>query len=416
MLVHGFVRRTRSQGDAVTSMTETGQILPSCVVAILAFEGVQPIDISGPAQGFTTANEEGATPPYSVHVVGPEPGVMRTASGFGITVKPYPSSSVDTLVVPGGPGIHAIRKNPAWLTLVADMTGRSGRVCSVCTEAFVMAAASLLDGRRAVTHWRSCDLPASDHPGIVVDPDPIFIEDGKYWTTAGVTAGIDLTLALIERDHGAALASRVARRPVEPMRRPGGQKQFSEMLDLQSKDAAPFEALLRAVAAHLARDWSVEAMAAAVGQSPRNFHRRFEAATQTTPAQAVKHIRAEMARTLLQTTELQNGPPLRHNGEVRQGKNDGDQHKARAGPRTGKAKRSHPSFHASPRQTSSPPSTSRPTKKHSRNVSGRTRARSHPPNAMPASAGTRASSEAPAPARVPRRARPGRLQAPAWRR
>jgi transcriptional regulator GlxA family with amidase domain len=307
MLVHGFVRLTGSQGDAVASMTESGQILPSRVVAILAFEGVQPIDISGPAQGFTTANEEGAIPPYSVHVVGPEPGVVRTASGFGITVEPCPSSDVDTLVVPGGPGVHAIRKNLDWLTLMADMAGRSGRVCSVCTGAFLMAAASLLDGRRAVTHWRSCDLLASDHPGIIVDPDPIFIEDGKYWTTAGVTAGIDLTLALIERDHGAALASRVARRLVVPMRRPGGQKQLSEMLALQSRDAAPFEVLLRSVAAHPARDWSVETMAAAVGQSPRNFHRRFEAATQTTPAQAIERIRAEMARTLLQTIGLRMG-------------------------------------------------------------------------------------------------------------
>ena len=307
MPVHGFVRGTRSQGDAVASMTEAGQILPSHVVAILAFEGVQPIDISGPAQGFTTANEEGAIPPYSVHVVGLEQEMVRTASGFGITVEPCPPSDVDTLVVPGGPGVHAIRRNPAWLTVMVEIAGRSGRVCSVCTGAFLIAAAGFLDGRRAVTHWRSCDLLASDYPRVVVDADPIFIEDGKYWTTAGVTAGIDLTLALIERDHGAALASRVARRLVVPMRRSGGQKQFSEMLALQSKDAAPFEGLLLAVAAHPARDWSVEAMAAAVGQSSRNFHRRFEAATRTTPAQAVERVRAEMARTLLQTTGLRMG-------------------------------------------------------------------------------------------------------------
>jgi len=285
-------------------MTEIGQILPSHVVAIFAYEGVQPIDISGPAQGFATANEEGAVPPYSVHVVGPEPGMVRTASGFGIAVEPCPLSSVGTLVIPGGPGVHTLGNDPTWLALMAGMAERSDRVCSVCTGAFLVAASGLLDGRRVVTHWRSCDLLTSDYPSIVVDPDPIFIEDGKYWTTAGVTAGIDLTLALIERDHGAALASRVARRLVVPMRRAGDQKQFSEMLALQSKDAAPFEALLRAVAADPTRDWSVPAMAAIVGQSARNFHRHFEAATQTTPARAVERIRAEIARTLLGTTEL----------------------------------------------------------------------------------------------------------------
>jgi transcriptional regulator GlxA family with amidase domain len=282
-------------------MTETGQILPIHRVAILAFDGVQPIDLSGPAQAFATANEEGASPPYAIHVIGPSAGTAATASGFGITVETCPVGAIGTLVIPGGPGVYALRENTAWLTFLVTVAARSGRVCSVCTGAFLAAAAGLLDGKRAVTHWRSCARLAAEYPAVTVDNRPLFIEDGTVWTTAGVTAGIDLSLALIERDHGATLASRVAGRLVVPMRRLGEQKQFSDMLALQSRTAAPFEPLLLAVRADPARAWSVQEMASVVGQSPRNFHRRFVTSVGMTPARAVEQLRAELADGLLQS-------------------------------------------------------------------------------------------------------------------
>lgn len=280
-------------------MTEMGQNLPFHLVAILAYEGVQPIDLSGPAQAFATANEEGADPPYVINVVGPAAGTVMTTSGFGIAVEACPSGAIDTLVIPGGPGVQRLQGDPVWLAFLTATAGRAVRICSVCTGAFLAAAAGLLDGRRAVTHWRACTEFAKRYPAVLVDPRPLFIEDGPVWTTAGVTAGIDLTLALIERDHGAALASRVAGRLVVPMRRAGGQKQYSDMLTLQSLGAAPFGPLLAAVATDPIRNWSVQEMAVVAGQSPRNFHRRFVAATGTTPAKAVEQVRAELAYTLL---------------------------------------------------------------------------------------------------------------------
>jgi transcriptional regulator GlxA family with amidase domain len=227
-----------------------------------------------------------------------------TASGFGIVTAACPEGGIDTLIVPGGPGVHALRRDAAWLAFLAAAAARAGRVCAVCTGAFLAAASGLLDGRRAVTHWRACAELAAAYPAVTVDAQPLFIEDGPVWTTAGVTAGIDLTLALIERDQGAAMAARVARRLVVPMRRSGRQKQFSDVLALQSRSAAPFQSLLMAVAAEPGRHWSVPEMAAIVGQSPRNFHRHFVAATGTTPAKAVERVRAELAHTLLHSKGL----------------------------------------------------------------------------------------------------------------
>ncbi|MFC3126101.1 GlxA family transcriptional regulator [Pseudoroseomonas globiformis] len=282
-------------------MTDTGQIPPIHLVAIVAFNGVQPIDLSGPAQAFVTANEEGADPPYSVQVVGRPAITVLTTSGFGIATGECPAGRIGTLVIPGGPGVHALREDGGWLAFLIEAAERADRICSVCTGAFLLAAAGLLDNRRAVTHWRSCGRLAADYPSVSVDDRPLFIEDGPVWTTAGVTAGIDLTLALIERDHGAALAARVARRLVVPLRRAGGQKQLSDVLALQVRGAAPFEPLLEAIAAEPARSWSVEEMATMAGQSPRSFHRHFTRRVGTTPARAVERLRAEMAYALLRS-------------------------------------------------------------------------------------------------------------------
>jgi transcriptional regulator GlxA family with amidase domain len=153
-------------------------------------------------------------------------------------------------------------------------------------------------------HWRSCAQLAEEFPEVCVDPEPLFIQVGKIWTTAGVTAGIELSLALIEQDHSAALATRVARRLVVYMKRPGGQRQYSEPLELQRATSAPYDSLMQKVASRPAAAWRIETLAASAGQTPRTCHRKFVAATGVTPAEAVQKLRCELARSLLQTTRL----------------------------------------------------------------------------------------------------------------
>jgi transcriptional regulator GlxA family with amidase domain len=286
-------------------MSKTGQNMPSRAVVILAYDGVQLIDIAGPTQSLTTANEEGASPPYAVRLVAVSGGPVRTASGVKLMADPLPrAAAIDTLLVPGGPGVHVLRKDRRALAALRRLYARSRRVCAICTGAFALAEIGLLNKRRVVTHWRSCAQLAKEFPEVSVDPEPLFIQAGKIWTTAGVTAGIDLTLALIEQDHSAALATSVARRLVVYMKRPGGQRQYSEPLELQRADSAPYDSLMQKVASQPAAAWSIETLAVSAGQTTRTFHRKFVAATGVTPAEAVQKLRCELARSLLQTTRL----------------------------------------------------------------------------------------------------------------
>jgi putative intracellular protease/amidase len=203
-------------------MPNNDQKVPRRTVLILAFAGAQAIDIAGPAQVLTTANEEGATPSYDVQLAAFEAGPVVTASGFAMLAGAIPPvGEIDTIIVPGGPGVHDIRKNPAVRDALSDLSQRARRICTVCTGAFLLAETGILNGRTAVTHWRSCDRLAREFPAINVDPEPLYVNDGPIWTTAGVTAGIDLILNLVQQDHDAALAARVARRLVVYMRRAG---------------------------------------------------------------------------------------------------------------------------------------------------------------------------------------------------
>jgi transcriptional regulator GlxA family with amidase domain len=278
--------------------------MPNRNVVILAYDGAQVIDIAGPTQALTTANEEGASPPYAVRIAAVSKGPIRTASGAKLIAEALPRAVIDTLLVPGGPGVHRFRKDHRALAALRRLSIRSRRVCAVCTGAFALAQIGLLNNCRVVTHWRSCAQLAEEFPEIFVDPDPLFIQAGKIWTTAGVTAGIDLTLALIEQDHSAALATRVARRLVVYMKRPGGQRQYSAPLELQRAASAPYDSLVQMVASRPSAAWEVETLAASAGQTTRTFHRKFVAATGITPAEAVQKLRCELARTLLQTTRL----------------------------------------------------------------------------------------------------------------
>jgi transcriptional regulator GlxA family with amidase domain len=291
--------------EGLPSMSKHEQKMPNRNILILVYPGVQIIDVAGPAQVLSTANEEGATPPYKVQVVAFRPGVIETASGLSLLAAEIPTDGdFNTIVIPGGPGVHMLRADPRAREMLREMIPRAERVCAVCTGAFLLASAGLLDGRTAVTHWRSCDQLAREFPSIHVDPSPIFLNDGTIWTTAGVTAGIDLMLSLVQQDHSAALAARVARRLVVYMRRPGDQKQYSDPLALQATSSAPYGELTQRIMSDPSAAWTVERMADNAGQSLRTFRRRFQAATGMLPAEAVEKIRCDLAHALLQTTNL----------------------------------------------------------------------------------------------------------------
>ncbi|HTZ79106.1 MAG TPA: DJ-1/PfpI family protein [Stellaceae bacterium] len=280
---------------------------PPRTVEILAFPGVQLLDVAGPLQVFASANdiarERGDAPPYRPKVVAAEGTAVTASAGLGLVAASLPpaGSPLDTLIVAGGAGVHAAADNPRLLSWVRARAARARRVASVCTGAFLLAAAGLLDGRRAATHWRHCAELARRHPAVRVEADPIFVRDGKIWTSAGVTASIDLSLALVEQDLGRAAALAVARNLVVFLKRPGGQAQFSAALSLQAAEDR-FEPLHGWISAHLAEDLSLPRLAQCAGMSERSFSRRYVEATGLTPARAVERLRVEAARRLLADT------------------------------------------------------------------------------------------------------------------
>ncbi|WP_048860752.1 GlxA family transcriptional regulator, partial [Acidisphaera rubrifaciens] len=225
--------------------------------------------------------------------------------GLGLATASLPdaASVVDTLLVAGGPGVGAAAEDGVLCAWVAARAGRARRVASVCTGAFLLAAAGLLDGRRAVTHWSYCEALARRHPAVRVERDPIFVRDGGVWTSAGVTAGIDLALALVEEDLGRAAALAVARHLVVFLKRPGGQAQFSAALSLQAAEDR-FGALHAWITAHLSERLTLPALARQAGMSERSFSRHYVAATGMTPARAIERLRVEEARRLLAETRL----------------------------------------------------------------------------------------------------------------
>ena len=279
------------------------------VVEVLAFPSVQLLDVAGPLQVFASANdlvaEAGGAAPYAPQIVA-QTGSSVTASaglGFATVPLPPPGAPLDTLLIAGGQGVHAAAADPVLVEWVRARAARARRVASVCTGAFLLAAAGLLDGRRAVTHWSVCAEFARRFPAVHVEPDPIFIRDGPVWSSAGVTAGIDLALALVEEDLGRGVALAVARYLVVFLKRPGGQAQFSAALSLQTADDR-FAALHGWINDHLAGDLSLGALARQAGMSERSFIRRYTQATGLTPARAVERLRVEAVRQLLSDTRL----------------------------------------------------------------------------------------------------------------
>ncbi|HET6949032.1 MAG TPA: GlxA family transcriptional regulator [Acidimicrobiales bacterium] len=283
------------------------QTAPPRTVVVVAFPGVQSLDVTGPVEVFAIANRPVATPRYTTALVSRAGGTIATSSGLALvadgTLADH-SGPIDTLVVAGGDGTADALADAELVAWVADAARRSRRVTSVCSGAFLLAAAGVLDGRRATTHWGVCDLLARLHPRVEVDPDRIYVRDGHVWTSAGVTAGMDLALALVEDDHGGSVALDVARQLVLFTQRPGGQSQFSAQLAVRGAGQKPLREVLAYVAAHPDADLSVAALARRAAMSPRTFARAFRAEVGTTPASYVQAVRVEAARNLLSSTVL----------------------------------------------------------------------------------------------------------------
>lgn len=279
--------------------------------AIVAYDDIQVLDVVGPLEVLYRADlheiEAGRPAVYEAQVYTIDGRPASTASGVSITpagsIAECPTA-LDTVIVAGGNGTaHAMRSDPLleWLQTV---DARSRRTASVCSGSFVLAAAGLLSGRRATTHWSECERLAALFPTVRVEPEPIYVRDGKYWTSAGVTAGMDLALALVEDDLGRDVALYVARWLVLYMHRQGGQAQFSAQLQAQSAQREPVRELQRFIAEHPDADLTVAAMARRTAMSERNFARVFAQETGTTPADYVERVRVEVARRLLEQTSL----------------------------------------------------------------------------------------------------------------
>ena len=261
--------------------------------------GFQMLDLAGPAGAFEAANDRLESPAYRLHVLAADKGAVTSSLGVAITAASLDDAVLDTLVVTGGridPLVSA-----GTLSRIVETSHRCRRVVSVCTGAFALAAAGLLDGRRATTHWRYAARLQREYPSIRVEADRIFCRDGNVWTSAGITAGIDLALALIEEDLGFAIAKGVAQHLVVYHRRYGGQSQFAASVDLAPENDRIAAAIGHA-RDHIAEALTVERLAEAVGMSLRQFSRAFRAQTGTTPARVVERLRVDLARGRIETT------------------------------------------------------------------------------------------------------------------
>jgi transcriptional regulator GlxA family with amidase domain len=277
-------------------------------VAIVVFDGVQGLDVTGPLEVFAgaqtlIAGERRDARGYEIRTFSGDGAAIETSSG--LTILPDGSlhevpRELDTLIVPGGGGSRVASADATLLEWVAGASDGARRTASVCTGAFVLAAAGLLRGRPATTHWAAATELARLYPDVLVDADPIFLRDGDVWTSAGVTAGMDLALALVEDDHERATALMIARQLVLFLRRPGNQSQFSATLAAQQPRREPLREVQREVLEDVCGEHSVEAMAERAHMSPRHFARAFAAETGITPARYVERVRLEAARRSLE--------------------------------------------------------------------------------------------------------------------
>ena len=280
-------------------------------VVILAFPGVNLLDVAGPAQVFTSATElhsavnRQSGPAYRVTLASENGGLTRTTSGLEINSVPVASlgrAPIDTLLIAGGHGSEAAGAAEDIVGWLRAVRPRVRRIGSICTGAFVLAAAGLAEGRRVATHWAYCDHLQQLHPGVNVERDAIFVEDGGLWSSAGISSGVDLALAMVEQDFGRDLALAVARRLVVFLKRAGGQSQFSMPLEAQLADG-PLAALPGWVTDNPAADHRIEKLAERTNMSARTFHRLFRETFGRSPAQWITSMRMECARRMLEQSE-----------------------------------------------------------------------------------------------------------------
>ena len=273
-------------------------------IQLFAYTGMSLLDFSGPLDVFQTANHLSSdeTKPYDISVVSMD-GEVELSLGMSLRTLPVERtlSVPNTLIIPGGPAIPHDVDAFEFRSAFSSHARKASRVASVCSGAFVLAATGQLDGRRATTHWSHYDELERQFPRVIVERGPIYINDGPVWTSAGVTAGIDLALALVEQDLGKATALKVARQLVMFLRRPGDQAQFSEPLKLQSKSGR-FSDLHAWISDNLAHDLSVPVLARKVGMSERTFMRQYRAQLDHTPSKAVEKLRLEASRELIINT------------------------------------------------------------------------------------------------------------------
>ncbi|MEM9104670.1 MAG: helix-turn-helix domain-containing protein [Pseudomonadota bacterium] len=276
-------------------------------VVFVIYPDIVLLDLAGPLSVFSWArwNGTGALG-YETAITSLGGGPVLTDTGITIDSEPmdrWLDRDIHTLVIVGGDGALDWMLDHTLIRNVASMAGRSQRLCSVCSGALILAAAGLLDGLRATTHWEDCVHLEQGFPDVCVEPDPIYIKDGNVWTSAGVTAGTDMALAIVAEDLGQRAALERAQKLVTYMVRPGGQSQFSPALQRQMDDqAATFESLHAWMMDNIERDLRVEDLAEQQNMSTRNFHRHYAATMGVTPAKALERIRVERARELLETT------------------------------------------------------------------------------------------------------------------
>jgi transcriptional regulator GlxA family with amidase domain len=273
-------------------------------VVIVTFPSAQILDVTGPLEVFSSASRFLPIPRYRTEIVSAHGGAVLSTSGLEFMTETIAevTGPIDTLVVSGGRDMAEAGADDLLVHHVRRLGLTARRVTSVCSGAFLLAATGLLDGRRATTHWAECELLSREFPRVSVEPDAIYVHDGNVWTSAGVTAGIDLALALVADDHGRRAAATIARQLVVYLRRSGGQGQFSAVLAAQSEDHEPVRDLLVWLADHLTADLSVPALAIRAHLSDRQFSRVFKTEVGITPAEHVEAVRLEAACRLLETT------------------------------------------------------------------------------------------------------------------
>ena len=299
------LRRGTPRSTAPASPRRSGTLR----IAALAFPDVQILDVTGPLEVFSRTSRwlrdhgHRSDEAYQVEIIGIERGPFPASSGIRLIAdRAYKEvkGGIDTLLIAGGRGVGRHWKDHSLLRWIRAQARSVRRLASVCTGAFFLAEAGLLDGRRATTHWGSCPELARRYPGVRVEPDTIYVHEGSIWTSAGVTAGMDLALALVEEDHGREVALAVARELVVFLRRPGGQSQFSAQLAVQIAEREPLQELQSYIVDHPHEDLSVPTLARRAAMSPRNFARVFTREVGMTPARFVASARVETARRLLE--------------------------------------------------------------------------------------------------------------------